>query len=95
MPRTEGYLEAVKNLSSEFLSMSLIEFEGYFEKKVEPAKYMMVQVHVGTIKEDKILNQANNIRKKLNQKSLAVEINNELILVEANEFSSSQIKLVK
>ena len=33
LPRIEGYLEVVKKLSSEFEEMTLIEFDGYFEKK--------------------------------------------------------------
>ena len=36
LPRKEGYLEVVKKLSSEFEGMTLIEFDGYFEKKSNP-----------------------------------------------------------
>lgn len=82
LPRTEGYMEVIKDLSSEYMGMSLIEFDGYFERKVEPAKYVMVQVHVDKMIEENIIDQANAIRNKLRQRSLAIELNNELILVE-------------
>jgi hypothetical protein len=62
--------------------MSLIEFDGYFEKKVEPAKYVRAEVHTGKINEKKVLDQANQIRERLNQKSLAIEINGQLVLIE-------------
>ena len=81
LPRVEGYLEVIKRLSSNFQGMSLIEFDGYFENKIEPAKYVMVEVHLDGLDEDRILNQANLIRNQLKQKSLAIQINNELILV--------------
>ncbi len=32
LPRVEGYLEVIRKLSSEYSGMSLIEFDGYFEK---------------------------------------------------------------
>lgn len=82
LPRVEGYLEVVKKLSSEFDGMSLIEFDGYFEKKIEPAKYVRVEVHTKRIKEKDIIKQANDLRKILKQKSIAIEVNNELLLVE-------------
>lgn len=82
LPRVEGYLEVIKDLSAQYEGMSMIEFDGYFEKKIEPAKYVMAEVHVDNMDNDKILNQANCIRNQLKQKSLAIQINNELILVE-------------
>jgi hypothetical protein len=82
LPRVEGYLEVINSLSKKFEGISLIEFDGYFEKKVEPAKYVRAEVHTSKINERKIIDQANKIREKLNQKSLALEINGELILVE-------------
>jgi hypothetical protein len=82
LPRVEGYLEVLNGLSKEFEGMSLIEFDGYFEKKVEPAKYVRAEVHTGKINERKVIDQANQIRERLNQKSLAVEINGQLVLVE-------------
>jgi hypothetical protein len=84
LPRVEGYLEVIKQLSTNFQGMSLIEFDGYFEKKIEPAKYVMVEVHLDRLDEYKIIDQANCIRTQLKQKSLAVQINNELILVDGN-----------
>jgi hypothetical protein len=62
--------------------MYLIEFDGYFEGKFEPTKYMLVGVHVDDIKEEDLINFANKIRTMLKQKSLAFELNNRLILVE-------------
>jgi hypothetical protein len=82
LPRVEGYLEVLNGLSKEFEGMSLIEFDGYFEKKVEPAKYVRAEVHTGKINERKVIEQANQIRERLNQKSLAIEINGQLVLVE-------------
>jgi hypothetical protein len=60
----------------------LIEFEGYFEGKLEPTKYMRVEVHVNDVKEDNLIEFANKIRIMLKLKSLAFEINNRLVLVE-------------
>lgn len=82
LPRVEGYLEVIRNLSLEYSAMSLIEFDGYFEKKFEPVKYVRVEVHIGEIDEGKIIEFANDIRNTLRQKSLAIEFNNQLILVE-------------
>lgn len=83
LPRTEGYLEVVKRLSSEFEGMTLIEFDGYFEKKIEPTKYVRIEVHKNKINVKDLIKQANDLRKILKQKSIAIEINNEMILVEA------------
>ena len=82
LPRKEGYLEVVKKLSSEFEGMTLIEFDGYFEKKIEPTKYVRVEVHKNKLNEKGLIKQANDLRKILKQKSIAIEINNEMILVE-------------
>jgi hypothetical protein len=82
LPRVEGYLEVITQLAKEFEGMSLIEFDGYFEKKIEPAKYMRAEVHTDKLNEKRIIDQAKKIRDKLKQKSLAFEINGELILVE-------------
>ena len=62
--------------------MSLIEFDGYFEKRFEPIKYVRAEVHTNDANKEKIIESANNIRKMLNQKSLAIEYNNQLILIE-------------
>lgn len=82
LPRVEGYLEVIRKLVSEYSGMSLIEFDGYFEKKFEPVKYVRAEVHTDEIDEKKIMDFANIIRKMLKQKSLAIEYNNRLILVE-------------
>ncbi|HEX5186832.1 MAG TPA: hypothetical protein VFV86_08075 [Nitrososphaeraceae archaeon] len=84
LPRKEGYLEVVKKLSNEFEGMTLIEFDGYFENKIEPTKYVRVEVHKKKINEKSLIKQANDLRKILKQKSIAIEINNEMILVEAD-----------
>lgn len=82
LPRVEGYLEVIRILVSEYSGMSLIEFDGYFEKKFEPVKYVRAEVHTDEIDEEKIMDFADFIRKMLKQKSLAIEYNNRLILVE-------------
>jgi len=84
LPRKEGYLEVVKKLSNEFEGMTLIEFDGYFENKIEPTKYVRVEVHKNKLNEKSLIKQANDLRKILKQKSIAIEINNEMILVEAD-----------
>ena len=84
LPRIEGYLEVVKKLSGEFEGMTLIEFDGYFEKKIEPTKYVRVEVHKNKLNEKSLIKLANELRKILKQKSIAIEINNEMILVEAD-----------
>src|SRR5689334_25309545 len=40
LPRVEGYLEVVRDMASKYRGMSLIEFDGYFEGKFEPVKYI-------------------------------------------------------
>ncbi len=85
LPRVEGYLEVISDLSKEFEGMSLIEFDGFFEKKVEPAKYMRVEVHTSKLNEKKVIDLAKKIRDRLKQKSFALEINGELILVEQDQ----------
>ncbi|MGN6624536.1 MAG: hypothetical protein ACTHKK_10375 [Candidatus Nitrosocosmicus sp.] len=82
LPRVEGYLEVIRKLVSEYSGMSLIEFDGYFEKKFEPVKYVRAEAHTDEVDEEKIMDFADFIRKMLKQKSLAIEYNNRLILVE-------------
>ena len=84
LPRIEGYLEVVKKLSGEFEGMTLIEFDGYFENKIEPTKYVRVEVHKNKLNEKSLIKLANELRMILKQKSIAIEINNEMILVEAD-----------
>lgn len=81
LPRTEGYMGVVKEIVSKYGSMSLIEFDGYFEGKFEPVKYTRLEVHTAEAEETNIIEYANKIRSKLKQHSLAVELNNKLILV--------------
>jgi hypothetical protein len=81
LPRVEGYLEVVRNMASKYRGMSLIEFDGYFEGKFEPVKYVRAEIHTSKNSEQSMTKFANRIRKKLKQKSLAMEFNNRLILV--------------
>jgi hypothetical protein len=81
LPRVEGYLEVVRNMASKYRGMSLIEFDGYFEGKFEPVKYVRAEIHISKNNEQSMTKLANEIRKKLKQKSLAMEFNNRLILV--------------
>ena len=67
LPRIEGYSEIVRTNADEYGNMSLIEFDGYFEGKLEPKKYTRVEVHTDEIDEEKIISFADNIRIKLNQ----------------------------
>jgi hypothetical protein len=88
LPRVEGYLDVVREIASRYGSMSLIEFDGYFEGKFEPIKYTRVEVHTTSINEKNIIEYANAVRVKLEQKSLALEFNNKLILVNETETTS-------
>ena len=81
LPRTEGYMDVVKEIVSKYDSISLIEFDGYFEGKFEPVKYTRLEVHTADLKEQQIIEYANKIRTKLRQHSLAFEFNNKLLLV--------------
>lgn len=74
-------MEVVKEIVSLYGSMSLIEFDGYFEGKFEPVKYTRLEVHTANVNEQQIIEYANNIRTKLKQTSLAIEYNNKLLLV--------------
>lgn len=82
LPRTEGYLEIIRHIAQQYGAMSLIEFDGYFEGKFEPTKYMLVGVHANGVNQDRLLDFANKIRIMLKQKSLALELNNQLMLIE-------------
>lgn len=81
IPRTEGFMDVVKEIVLQYGSMSLIEFDGYFEGKFEPVKYTRLEVHTAKCKEQQIIEYANKIRTKLRQNSLAFEFNNKLVLV--------------
>jgi len=84
LPRVEGYLEVVRDMASKYRGMSLIEFDGYFEGKFEPVKYIRAEIHTSDIDEQNMINFANDIRLRLRQKSLAIEFNNRLILISEN-----------
>ncbi|HJT47465.1 MAG TPA: hypothetical protein VJ729_04725 [Nitrososphaeraceae archaeon] len=84
LPRVEGYLEVVRDMASKYGGMSLIEFDGYFEGKFEPVKYIRAEIHTSHIDEHNMVNFANKVRLKLKQKSLAIEFNNRLILISEN-----------
>ena len=88
LPRVEGYLDVVREIASRYGSMSLIEFDDYFEGKFEPIKYTRAEVHTTRINEKNIIQYANEVRVKLGQKSLALEFNNKLILVNETETTS-------
>lgn len=81
LPRLEGYSEIVRTIADEYGNMSLIEFDGYFEGKLEPVKYTRIEVHTDEVDEEKIVSFANKIRIKLKQTSLAYEFNNHLVLI--------------
>gem|GEM_PF-543834 len=81
LPRLEGYSEIVRTIADEYGNMSLIEFDGYFEGKLEPVKYTRVEVHTDEVDEEKIISFADRIRIKLKQTSLAYEFNNRLVLI--------------
>jgi hypothetical protein len=81
LPRLEGYSEIIRTIADEYGNMSLIEFDGYFEGKLEPVKYTRVEVHTDEIDEEKIISFADTVRINLKQTSLAFEFNNRLVLV--------------
>jgi hypothetical protein len=59
--------------------MSLLEFDGYFEGKFEPFKYIRAEIHTSYINEKNMIKFENKIRLR-KQKSFAIEYNNRLIL---------------
>jgi hypothetical protein len=81
LPRVEGYQEVVRNIASKYSGMSLLEFNGYFEGKFEPFKYIRAEIHTSHINAKNIIKFANKIRLRLKQKSFAMEYNNRLILI--------------
>jgi hypothetical protein len=46
LPRVERYQEVVGNIASKYGGMSLLEFDGYFEGKFEPFKYIRAEIHL-------------------------------------------------
>lgn len=85
LPRVEGYLEVIRQMATEYSGMSLIEFDGFFEGKYEPVKYVRLEIHVNSINEALMVKRANEIRELLKQHSLAFEYNNRLVLIEEQE----------
>jgi hypothetical protein len=81
LPRVEGYQEVVRNIASKYSGMSLLEFNGYFEGKFEPFKYIRAEMHTSYINEKNMIKFENKIRLRLKQKSFAMEYNNRLILI--------------
>jgi hypothetical protein len=84
LPRVEGYPEVIRDISSKYRGMSLIELDGYFEGKFEPVKYIRAEIHTSDIDEQNMIKFANDIRLRLRQASLAIEFNNKLILISEN-----------
>src|SRR5688572_2301112 len=82
LPRVEGYNEIIKDITLKYGALSIFEFDGYFEGKFEPTKYIRVEIHANGVNKEKMMEFANKIRINLKQKSLAFEFNNNLILVE-------------
>ena len=83
LPRVEGYNDIIKNITLKYGALSIFEFDGYFEGRFEPTKYIRVEIHTNDINTENMIEFANEIRINLKQKSLAFEFNNNLILVES------------
>src|SRR6188472_2940335 len=81
LPRVEGYNDIIKDITLKYGALSIFEFDGYFEGKFEPTKYIRVEIHTNDVNTEKMIEFANEVRIKLKQKSLAFEFNNNLILV--------------
>ncbi len=69
-------------MASKYKGMSLIGFDGYFEGKMQPAKYTRVEIHTNDSDKSRMTETANQMRIRLKQKGLAFEFNNKLVLVE-------------
>ena len=82
LPRVEGYNDIIKDITLKYGALSIFEFDGYFEGKFEPTKYIRVEIHANGVNKEKMMEFANKIRINLKQKSLAYEFNNNLILLE-------------
>ena len=84
LPRVEGYNDIIKDITLKYGALSIFEFDGYFEGKFEPTKYIRVEIHTNDVNTEKMIEFANEVRINLKQKSLAFEFNNNLILVESD-----------
>ena len=82
LPRVEGYNDIIKDITLKYGALSIFEFDGFFEGKFEPTKYIRLEIHANRVNKEKMMEFANTIRINLKQKSLAFEFNNNLILVE-------------
>jgi hypothetical protein len=82
LPRVEGYNDIIKDITLKYGALSIFEFDGYFEGKFEPTKYIRVEIHANGVNKEKMMEFANKIRINLKQKSLAFEFINNLILVD-------------
>ncbi len=82
LPRVEGYLEVIREMATKYGGMSLIEFDGYFQGHFEPVKYTRLEIHTNGVRQRDMMEKAEEIRIRLRQKSLALEFNNALILIE-------------
>ena len=85
LPRVEGYNDIIKDITLKYGALSIFEFDGYFEGKFEPTKYIRVEIHTNNVNIEKMIEFANEVRIKLKQTSLAFEFNNNLILVESDK----------
>jgi hypothetical protein len=77
-----GYLEIVREMASKYKGLSLIEFDGYFEGKMQPARYTLVEIHTNDFDKSRMTETANQIRVRLKQKGHTIEFTNNLIQVE-------------
>jgi hypothetical protein len=84
LPRVEGYNDIIKDITIKYGALSIFEFDGYFEGKFEPTKYIRVEIHTNDVNTENMIEFANEVRINLKQKSLAFEFNNNLILVESD-----------
>ena len=85
LPRVEGYNDIIKDITLKYGALSIFEFDGYFEGKFEPTKYIRVEIHTNNLNIEKMIEFANEVRINLKQESLAFEFNNNLILVESDK----------
>jgi hypothetical protein len=84
LPRVEGYNDIIKEITLKYGALSIFEFDGYFEGKFEPTKYIRVEIHTNDVNTENMIEFANEVRINLKQRSLAFEFNNNLILVESD-----------
>ena len=49
LPRVEGYNDIIKDITLKYGALSIFEFDGYFEGKFEPTKYIRVEIHTNDV----------------------------------------------